>query len=299
MRPGGQHMLTVRKGSDLITYRLLNSADSDSLHSCFLTAFSDYVVPMKMGRDEFHQRLVRDGVDLELSVGAFSDDVMIGFSLNAIGDWRGLFTAYDAGTGVVPGFRGRGVGKELFAFMMPQLIKSGVKQCLLEVISTNEPAVALYVKLGFKEVRRLNVFLTDALSIVSRPTQLEMKAIREPDWKLLETFWDGYPSWQNSIDSVERLTNEKVVIAAFQGSECIGYGAVFLPTCNLMQLAVARSHRRNGVGSSILSALQSEVASVDALKVINVDKELVGSNAFYLARGFKVILDQQEMVLSL
>src|SRR5689334_22240817 len=141
----------------MLSYRLLTAADFSSLYKCFLEAFSDYQVDMQMSEQQFAQRLTRDGVQLEMSAGAFDDDRMIGFYMNAIGDWQGSNTAYDAGTGIVPDYRGRGVAQELFAFTVARLKGHSVSQYLLEVLTSNERAVALYRKLGFVEVRRLAV----------------------------------------------------------------------------------------------------------------------------------------------
>ena len=122
----------------MITYRLLSDEDFDSLYDCFLAAFSDYEVDMQMSRDQFRQRIVRDGVRLEMGAAAFDAERMIAFCINGVGVWQGTETAYDAGTGVVREYRGRGIGKELFAFVTPRL--KDVKQYLLEVLTTNTPA---------------------------------------------------------------------------------------------------------------------------------------------------------------
>ena len=119
----------------MINYRLLSHDDLDSLYRCFLAAFSDYEVDMQMSREQFQQRITRDGVSLEMSAAAFDAHQMIGFCMNGVGTWRGRTTAYDAGTGVVREYRGRGIGKELFAFVTPRL--NGVEQYLLEVLTTN------------------------------------------------------------------------------------------------------------------------------------------------------------------
>ena len=142
----------------MITYRLLSSADSTKLFDCFLEAFSDYQVDMRASREEFEQRLVRDGVRLEISAGAFDESRMVGFYMNALGEWQGKPTAYDAGTGVIPAYRRQGIAEELFAFMAPRLKEASVEQYLLEVLTENERAVALYRKLGFVDTRRLAVF---------------------------------------------------------------------------------------------------------------------------------------------
>lgn len=279
----------------MITYRLLSSADTKSLYECFLAAFSDYQVDMRMSQEQFEQRLLRDGVRLEISAGAFDEDRMVGFYMNASGTWLGKLTAYDAGTGVIPDYRGQGVAKELFTFMAPHLKEASFVQYLLEVLSTNERAVSLYRRLGFIDTRRLAVFRR------SEPVKdLEGVAIRrveQPEWELFKTFWDGYPSWQNSVEAVERIKTDRVVVCAYGDETCVGYGVVFKPASSLMQLAVAPAYRRRGIGSRILSGLQREVS--ESLKVNNIDEELKGMMGFFEASGFKMVLGQFEMMKSL
>jgi ribosomal protein S18 acetylase RimI-like enzyme len=282
----------------MITFKCLTSEDFEQLYKCFLAAFSDYVVSMAVSREQFQQRLVRDGVDVEMSVAAFDNGEMVAFSLNASGEWQGLTTAYDSGTGVIPSHRGAGIGKNLFAYMFEVLLARGISQCLLEVISTNAPAVRLYEKLGFEHTRRLAVLLTEAMSYSDRKQLgFEMRKLTTFDWNTLSSFWDGNPSWQNAIDSVTRAKNYCRAIGAYEADSCIGYGIVYEPAGNLMQLAVHPNHRRKGVGSSILRDLQSELAA--PLKVINIDYELTDTLRFYQSRGFKVVLDQFEMIKKL
>ena len=281
----------------MITYRLLTAADSAKLFECFLEAFSDYQVDMHVSREEFEQRLIRDGVQLEISVGAFDENRMVGFYMNALGEWQGRPIAYDAGTGVIPAYRRQGIAEELFAFMVPRLKHASVEQYLLEVLTGNERAVALYRKLGFIETRRLAVFRRSVP--VSSNAQPEIRVVNEPDWELFRSFWDGDPSWQNSIDAVERVANDRIVVCAYVDEMCIGYGIAFEPWVSLMQLAVAPDHRRKGVGSKILSTLQREVSGTDSLKVSNIDEGFKGTLAFYEANRFKMVLEQYEMVKTL
>ena len=114
--------------------------------------------------------------DLEISAGAFDDGKMIGFYMNGVGSWQGKQTAYDAGTGVISEYRGGSVAKELFAFMVPRLKEVGIAQYLLEVLSENDRAVALYRKLGFVETRVLAVFRSD--EPVTRFSELPGVSIR-------------------------------------------------------------------------------------------------------------------------
>ena len=277
----------------MLSYRLLTAADFSTLYACFLKAFSDYQVDMQMSEQQFAQRLTRDGVQLEVSTGAFDDDRMIGFYINAVDDWQGKRTAYDAGTGIVPDYRGRGVAQELFPFTVAKLKERGVSQYLLEVLSSNERAVALYRKLRFVEVRKLAVLRSEQ---IDEPIDdFELRRVDKPDWKLFQSFWDGYPSWQNSIAAVERIPNDRIILGAHVDGACVGYGVVFTPAANLMQLAVAPVHRRKGIGSRLLRALSAG----ETLKVNNIDEELKGTLTFFEANGFNVVMEQFEMSRSL
>jgi ribosomal protein S18 acetylase RimI-like enzyme len=233
----------------MVFYRLLSASDLPSLYDCFLEAFSDCQVNMQVSREQFEQRLVRDGVQLEISAGAFDDGKMIGFYINAVGLWQEKQTAYDAGTGVIPEYRGREVAKELFAFVVERLREISVSQYLLEVLTSNARAVSLYRKLGFVETRVLAVFRSsEPVTAFSDLPGVSIRPIDQPDWLSFESFWDGYPSWQNSSAAVERVANERTIIGAYADDQCVGYGVLFRPSGNLMQLAVAREFRRRGIG---------------------------------------------------
>ena len=277
----------------MIAHRLLSNEDFESLHDCFLTAFSDYEVEMRMSREQFRQRLVRDGVRLEMSAGTFDGERMIGFCINGLGQWQEKLTAYDGGMAIIPGYRGRGVAKELLRFVELKLKELGVVQYLLEVLTSNVPAATLYRNHGFIEQRRLAVFRSDTRIAGSRETNI--RRVEEPDWPLYQSFWDGQPSWQNSMDAVDRVANDRMILAVYENVECIGYGVVFAPSANLMQLAVSPSHRRRGVGSKILSSLET----TERLKINNIDENLPGTLAFYEANGYKQVLNQYEMIKTL
>src|SRR4030095_4842688 len=167
----------------MIQFRCLKAEDFDALYQCFLAAFSDYVVSMAVSREQFHQRLVRDGVDLRMRLAAFDTDEMVAFSLNSPGEWQGLRTAYDSGTGVVPSHRGAGVGKNLFAYISEILPGKGIYRCVLEVVSTNLPAVGLYKKIGFKQTRKLAVLIADAKTEPDqKPSWVELRNLEAVDW---------------------------------------------------------------------------------------------------------------------
>jgi ribosomal protein S18 acetylase RimI-like enzyme len=223
---------------------------------------------------------------------------MIGFCLNAVGAWLGKTTAYDGGTGIVPAYRGRGIGKELFTFVEGELRGAGVAQYLLEVLTSNVPAATLYRKLGFIETRRLAVFRSQKSTKGTEGTK-DLRRVERPDWALFRAFWDGYPSWQNSIEAVDRVAGDRRIFGAYVDDACVGYGVVFVPQMNLMQLAVSPQHRRRGIGSAILASLEASLESGEPLKINNIDKELKGTLAFFKCNGYNEVLGQYEMIKTL
>ncbi|HEX7296560.1 MAG TPA: hypothetical protein VF251_12445, partial [Pyrinomonadaceae bacterium] len=64
-------------------------------------------------------------------------------------------------------------------------------------------------------------------------------------------------------------------------------------------LAVDQNYRRRGVATNILTALQDCLTPGDTIKVNNVDEGLKEATAFFDAVGFKLVLEQYEMMLSL
>ena len=277
-------------------FRLLTAADFHSLYECFLDAFSDYQITLQMTEQQFEQRIKRDGVEFELSAGAFDDERMIGFYMNGRGMWHGKLTAYDAGTGVVPDHRRRGVAEKLFDFVAPRLKERGFTDYLLEVLTGNERAVALYRKLGFEETRTLAVLHSnETVKTVVDVEGVLIRRMDEPDWDVFCAYWDGEPSWQNSADAIERVRDRCEIVGAFVDEKCVGYGVVFKPSGILMQLAVAREFRRRGIGRRLLAALSGD----KILRTNNVDEALTGTLEFYRACGFEIVLRQFEMMRSL
>ena len=284
-------------------YRFLNDSDFYSLHNCFLEAFADYSVNMQMTEEQFSARLFHNGVRLESSVGVIEANEMIGFTINGFGAWQEKPTAYDAGTGIMSQFRGKGIAKDLFDFMLPKLKVRGVRQYLLEVIAANEAAVNLYRKLGFRETRKLAVFSLNK-KLVQPPDKIansvQIRKIENPDWRLFESFWNALPSWQNSVSSIKRSRNKKIFLGAFSGKQCIGYAAAFPASGSVLQLAVGKDFRRKGIGAYLLAALQNEVSTPEKLlRITNIDYSLKEMLVFCEALGFKHDLDQYEMTRDL
>jgi ribosomal protein S18 acetylase RimI-like enzyme len=285
-------------------YVFLKEEDFDTVYGTFVKAFSDYQIRMEITREQFKEMNVRRGLCYELSAGAVDDGgKMVGLALNGADFWDRKLTAYDMGTGVIPEFRGKGVADGMLDFLIPKLRQSGVKQYLLEVIRSNLKAYNLYKKKGFRETRRFECFTAEVASLNLKGTidaedGFLIKPMEKPDWSFFESFWEWRPSWQNSVNSVTRSQGRKVVLGAFKGSRCVGYGIIYSESGDIPQFAVKDSFRRQGVGTLLMKALARE-ARRGRLAVVNVDSSSQVTLDFLTDLGFKNFAGQYEMVLEL
>jgi ribosomal protein S18 acetylase RimI-like enzyme len=271
------------------------------LFDTFTEAFSDYVYPFALTENQFRNHLLLNGVDLRRTAGYFADGRLVGFTLNGFGDWNGLSTVYDAGSGVIPSHRRRHICESMFDMMLPRFKADGIRQCLLEVITSNTGAIRLYEKLGFQVRRELALLQCDGGIREPAPVSkdVEVVPLENPDWDIFSSFWDGLPSWQNSPTAIDRSAKNKTVIGAFVEGRCVGYMIYSSTFGRAAQMAVHKDHRHEGVGTALLQAMRADTAEGYSMQVINIDKGMPHAMKFFRDHGFYERLAQYEMVLPL
>ena len=269
------------------------------LYSTFIEAFSDYVFPFALTETQFRNHILLNAVDLERTVGCLEGDMVVGFSLNGFGLWNGKQTVYDAGTGVIPAARRQGVSEAMFEMMLPIFTENGIEQCLLEVITNNHGAIRLYEKLKFQVVRELALLQCDGEIKIGHDLQqmAEIREITVPEWDQLTTFWDGKPSWQNSVAALKRSAPLKRILAAFIDGSCVGYIVFSANFGRVAQIAVDKEQRNKGIGTALVKKMQDETADGYSLQVINIDKSMDSAMKFFANRGFYERLSQHEMIM--
>jgi ribosomal protein S18 acetylase RimI-like enzyme len=281
--------------------RFLSKEDSRDVHAKLLEAFADYYIPFELTERQFKNHLIMNAVDLERSVGCFDGEKMVGFSLNGFGEWNGLATVYDAGTGVIPGYRRRGISEAMFRMMMPEFSNQGIEQFLLEVIVQNKAAVNLYRKLGFSVQRELLLLENpgEVLPSTKKAVGVQIAEMPFPQTELFSSFWDGQPSWQNSSEAVQRSMQSKRLLGAFVAGKCVGYIAYSAGRGQVAQIAVNRNFRRRGIGTRLLEEVRAEGSKKQKLQVINLDTAITYAVRFFQKRGFTTRLAQYEMLAEL
>ena len=132
---------------------------------------------------------------------------------------------------------------------------------MLEVIKSNTPAYTLYKKAGFQVTREFDYYVTTKEEIKNIEPKISSEIIIEecqyPDWNLFKTFWDFQPSWQNSINSINRKSKYFRIFTAKKNEKIVGYGIIESHTGDIPQLAVAKEFRGLGIGSKLFSILVS------------------------------------------
>lgn len=278
-------------------YESLIHVRKEEIYQAFLKAFSDYQVRIDMTFAQFEKMLKRRGFDPNVSVGSFDEDRLVGFILNGCRTWNGKATAYDVGTGVIPQFRKQGITNHMLQTAKQHFSETGVEQYILEVLTSNTAAANIYRKNGFTVQREFLCCQMERGKDRTDPVH-QAEHILDPDWELLGRFWDSPPSWQNSIQSVESVL-ESFTISVVRKNDCIvGYGIIDKSTGEIPQIAVDKSWRSKGIGSSILANLIEQTGS-DQIKILNIDTRSEAMLHFISTAGFHNTVSQYEMRLEL
>lgn len=267
------------------------------MFDAFSEAFADY--EMQLDKEQLWTMLKRRGFDPSLSFGAYEDGKIVSFTFNGIGDFYGVPTAYDTGTGTLKEYRGQGLATAIFEHSIPYLRESGVKQYLLEVLQHNTGAVSVYSKLGFRVVREFNYFMQENdkvnKNIKAPGVPFSVGVIGIPDYDSVSGFWDFRPSWQNSFESVNRAAEDFICLGAFVGEELAGY-CIFAPSSgDITQIAVNRVYRRKGIGSLLLGEML-RLNKHGSVKAVNADTTCDSVTGFMKAMNISPAGRQFEMI---
>lgn len=279
-------------------YQSLENIEISNIHEAFLNAFSDYVVPMKISLAQFQRLLKRRGYQAQTSVGVFHDDQLVGFVLTSTRQWQGLPTTYVIGLGLSPQHRGRGLAKELMQ-QATLLNEPHTQQFLLEVITSNQPALKLYQSLGYQISRELLCFSIPKANLpLSSSEYIDIKTSQYIPDDDLSTFWDKHTSWQYSKDTLTTESNYFVYVTAYIHQNLVGYGVIDPVSGDIYQLAIHPEHRRQGIASMILSTLCQQTES-PKIGCSNIDISNESLIAFLQKQQFKLVINQYEMHYSL
>lgn len=268
----------------------------DEIFATHLKAFKDY--PFQWSKDALYKTICRRGYDASLSFGAFYNNDLVSFTLNGIGNYNGIYTAYDTGTGTVAEHRGKGLASSIFQYAVPFMQAAGIKQYILEVLEENATAFSVYQKQGFAVTRKFDCFRINSADWQFANNNNNNFELREIDFSYqpqMLQMMDFDLSWQNRFEALQKNPSDFIIIGAFINNNFAGYGIIEPETGDISQLAVSKNERRKGIGSTILAALK-QLNKADIIKIVNIESIQKSIVDFITKCGVPTIVSQFEMV---
>ena len=250
--------------------------------------FADYMVPVRSTRSFFIDFLKSVGGSLGNIIVALDEDMIVGY-VNPVSDggegWIG-------GIGVLPKYRGAGIGTKLMAAAEAKLRDRGVRSVQLEVIEGNTRAQRLYNRLGYDATRRF-------FSAEGRPARFE--GFGEPPRRA--SLADVLPVHASSYrDACWQRRKADALIQSARGAEMYRTDGGFVmvriveTTGFIPFLGVAPDRRRQGIGTSLARFALTRLHEMGAFKasIFNVTENEANLRMADLF-DFKVTLKQIEM----
>ncbi|AZB00276.1 GNAT family N-acetyltransferase [Chryseobacterium joostei] len=274
-------------------FKTLKNFDVEELLSVFNLSFSDYVVPFHLTRELLNFKIATEKIDLSLSVGAFEDDKLVGFILQAEKIENGVGIAYNAGTGVIPEGRGKGLVRKMYDFIIPLLKERNINTLVLEVIDGNQKAIRAYENLGFTIVRRLLCFNGNINSIENN-SEIIIKELTDFQWETFRSFRDIEPSWQGSDFVLKDMKKDCTILGAFKGEKLVGYTIYNSIVRKIYQVAVDKNHRKQGIATVLFDAIKNDING-QAVSLNNVDEISEDTSSFLSKIGLENKVSQFEM----
>ena len=265
------------------------------LAAVFTQAFSDYPIPMQLSEQNLREQIVTSNIILADAAAMFDQDRLVAFIMIGISDSNGTTVAYNAGTGVIPEYRGRGLSQKMYNWLLPRLAEKQITHHLLEVLCENAAALQVYRNIGFNVVRTLDYF-KGSVAETAHKDVVTFKQIDYPDPEIWAPFRNHNPSYQNSASTIQRSGDLLTTIGAFAGQQLVGF-IVYAPQRLLVrQFIVLPEQRRKGIGSALFRHLQQQFPD-RVLTVANIDHTDTGCSAFLCKIGLTLNTSQFEMTM--
>jgi GNAT superfamily N-acetyltransferase len=264
-----------------MTLLTASSVSMDELASVFNQAFSDYLIEVYFTEGSLSEYVRRHGLDLEASLVAEADGYLVGLLL-AGSDGT---TTWNAGMGIHPRWRRRGLGSELLDTWLDASREAGNQRALLEVIKQNLVATNLYRSREFVEVRAYQGFEGRAnwtRGPAIHPDEVESVTVDD----LLPIYRKGH-SWQKRPDVLRRLGDFTALRAS--GANGDGY-LIYENVAGLMYIFDLTPNRagRELLEHSVRLEMPRLLRVVNAIDLVEED--------FYRQLGWRPWIRNLEMV---
>lgn len=274
-----------------MNFNSLEKCSITEITSLFNRAFADYFVKIELTPELLTEKIISEGIQLDKSLGIFDGNRVVGFILHALRN----SVAYNAGTGVIPEYRGQNATAKMYNYILPKLKTVKVSELVLEVMAENTQAIKSYEKVGFKKVIDLLGF-QGKVNNFSEKYDLQVSPIDNSELNTFETYRDWQPTWQHSTATIQKSSLYKS-FGAFKNGELLGYLCANQQSGRVAQFVVKPQFRKQGVATSLF---QNFAKKIDGdISVINVDGNAKDTHAFLKKVGLKHTFTQYKMSLEL
>ncbi len=264
----------------------LSAVDAGTAAAAFNAAYENYVVPVSFTAEALQQRMRADSVDPASSTVYLDGDRPAGLLLVAR---RGRISRI-AAIGFSPALRGSGLGRRALEAAMSQAGERRDDRILLEVITSNAPAVALYRKLGFVVRRDLAGYRSPE---GDSPQDVSLAEVDLDDARsMLSAFSDDDLPWQLQPASFTAAT--PTVKALSLAGEAVALVDEAAAGPRLLSLAVDPAARGRGLARRLLRAIAGRYP-VGGISIVAVVPERTGTPVFASAGWTRTEIGQHEM----
>lgn len=261
----------------MIQLKSLENISFECLFWLLEDALKDSALPVPQMQETF-LRWEEAGVDFSLSLGAFCQDELIGFSLFVpVGS-----ELFNFMTAVCAPWRGQGIASKMLKAIEAR--SNGFKTMKLEVHQKNSAAVRLYQKLGYNKKRTLialkgqiNLDQNDGIKYQYRLGPLKistMDALTEP-------------SLENSFSVLDKRPNSHELHEIFFGEIPLAFAFYSPRSLGLRQIGA----KNEAALDELLKKMQLNHEKI-CLMGIAEESVLV---KYFLSRGLKIFCESWEM----
>lgn len=270
-------------------YTVLSNVPDEEIMECINSAFSDYAVSIHLTKDTLQKFFEESDINKSLSFGAYSENIMVGFILNSSNIYHDEQVVFDAGTGVIPEFRGKGVFSALYVFAEQELRKRGIKKYYLEVMQQNDSAKVLYQRNGFSVVREFSVMQLTGISKESNNQNIQAVKFTEFDFSAVNNLTLVNPSYEHSYNIIKKNANLYKVRYLKNGSGITAFCVYNADDGRVIELGYGNLSDLKEVLIDIASKYKKVIAK-------NIDSSYCSVIEMFLSIGFQQIASQYEMV---
>ena len=207
-----------------ITIKRMNECSMAEVLEAWNKGWEGYYFNMTMGYDQYFARIASEGLAIPLSLIAFAEGKPVGFLLNGIRNLDGQKVGWNGGTAVYPECRGHGVGRKLMEAALDVLREEGCDAAILEAMSQNDRAIALYEQCGYKTIDRLVLYACEAMAEgtfgLQGETPYTVRTVPLSEAGNLP-FYNHWAAWQTHWLS-DRVNGEARVVEDAEGN-VVGY----------------------------------------------------------------------------